>query len=161
MRPLLLTLLRCALSAWVGAAVLFVVNAVRQVTFPGFDTITRNQLALLRFPAYYGFGFTLVGSAVLCALLLAARDRPHRRRWLVIAGLVVVSLSIMAYDFLHIYHPLASIVTPLDRPPSTEFARLHHLSEVVNTVHVGLAFVAAILASWPCSLPASPGNPTR
>ena len=52
-----LTLARLLLSAWFGAAVLFVVIGVREVTHPGFDSMVRDQLAVLRFPAYYVCGF--------------------------------------------------------------------------------------------------------
>ena len=55
-----LAVARLASAAWVGAAMLFVITAVREVRHPGFDSSTKDTLALLRFPAYYAFGFVVV-----------------------------------------------------------------------------------------------------
>ena len=62
-----------ALVAWVGAAILFVVTSVREVQSTDFDSNTKDHLALLRFPAYYLFGFTLVPVASVGAIV-SSRD---------------------------------------------------------------------------------------
>lgn len=48
---------RFALSAWVGAAALFVVVGIKEVRGSEFDSVTRDLLVGLRFPSYYTFGF--------------------------------------------------------------------------------------------------------
>ena len=60
MKSVCLTISRLALAAWVGAASLFVVTAIQEARSTEFDSITKNALAALRFPAYYAFGFALV-----------------------------------------------------------------------------------------------------
>ena len=59
-----LAVARLASAAWVGAAVLFVIIAVREVRHPGFDSAAKDTLALLRFPAYYASGFLVVSVAL-------------------------------------------------------------------------------------------------
>jgi hypothetical protein len=46
MKNCLLTISRLASSAWVGAATLFVVTALQEVWHPGFDSVTKDSLAL-------------------------------------------------------------------------------------------------------------------
>jgi hypothetical protein len=41
---------RFLLAAWFGAATLFVIIGVREVSYPGFESAIRDQLVLLRFP---------------------------------------------------------------------------------------------------------------
>jgi hypothetical protein len=146
---LLVTTVRFALSAWVGAAVLFVVNAVRQTTYPGFDSLIRNQLALLRFPSYYLFGFALVGGSCVGLVWLAIRDRTSRSRWIVGLVLVFLAVAILGWDYCRIYKPLTSMIDPPDQPRSSEFGELHRWSEIVNSVQLTLVLLAALLVSWP------------
>ena len=90
MTRLLWIVLRFSLCSWVGAAVLFVVTGVLQVQTPSFDAAIKNHLAVIRFPAYYIFGFTHVGVATVAVLgLLLDRSRvslaqtpPTPCRWL-------------------------------------------------------------------------------
>jgi hypothetical protein len=154
MSRVLILLARFALSAWVGAATLFVVNAVRQVTFPAFDTPTRNQLALLRFPPYYAFGFVLVGLGCVALGVLTLVGCPPRRRLQVGLALSGASLMMMGVDYLWVYLPLEAMVTPPDRAVPAEFTALHHTSEAINTLHVGLALAAALVVCWPTPSPA-------
>ena len=149
-----LLLARFALSAWVGAAALFVVNGVREVTSTDFDSMTRDRLVALRFPAYYEFGFALVGVALVCLLLtLGARLIPRLRQ---IAAVVLVglALAVMTYDFKTVYQPLEKMITPPGQARPMEFTRLHERSKAINSLHVGLSLVAALLVCWPASVEA-------
>lgn len=141
------TLARLALPAWVGAAVLFVVNGVRLVTSGEFDTPARDHMALIRFPAYYVCGFALVGGALLGVLAC----RSLRRRGLLI-GLLAAALVIMAGDVIWVYGPLAEMITPAGQPRTPRFENLHRSSMWINTVHVGLALAAAVLVTRPRSI---------
>lgn len=66
----LLVLLRFCLCAWVGAATLFVITGIREVTSLKFEPVIKNHLAAIRFPAYYFIGFLLVGLSFLCAVAI-------------------------------------------------------------------------------------------
>ena len=56
-----LFLARFSTSAWIGAATLFVVVGVTEVTRGGFDSTTKDLLVTVRFPAFYVCGTGLVG----------------------------------------------------------------------------------------------------
>ncbi len=154
-------LARFSLSAWVGAAVMFVVIGVREVTWPGFDSATRDQLALLRFPPYYLFGFALVGCATAaCSLSLVGRAI-RRRRGVTVLLILAAALTLMTYDYLKVYSPLAAMVTPPGSPKPAEFDELHRRSEIVNSIDVGLCWVAALLLCWPSPTQSSPAAEVR
>lgn len=149
MARLALTLARFCFSAWVGAAALFVINGVQQVTFPGFDTTIRSQLALLRFPAYYAMGFGLVGTGLVgTSLAGTSPDFPRSRRTAALL-LSVAALAVMLGDYWSVYRPLAAMLTPPDAARPAGFQTYHHLSEAINTLHVGLVLSAALVVSWP------------
>jgi hypothetical protein len=131
---------RLASAAWVGAALLFVVTAVREVRDPSFDTLTKDQLALDRFPAYYLFGFVLVSVAFVGALT-AKRSRPVR----VATVLLALALGVMIGDFLRVYQPLVEMVNPPGRAKPAEFQEYHRRSMWLNTCNVGLCALASVL----------------
>ena len=149
MRKPLLMLARMCLSAWVGAAALFVVNGVQQVIEPEFDSMVKDRLALLRFPAYYVFGFVLVGLSLMCLATLWRSELIARWRQALAMLLVAGSLGVMAYDYAQVYTPMARMITPPGQARPAEFQTLHWRSKAVNTVHVGLCLAAAILVCWP------------
>jgi hypothetical protein len=144
-----LAVARLAAAGWVGAATLFVVTAVREVRFPGFDSTTKDQLALLRFPAYYVCGFALVGIAFLGALAASLGSRPRAKKVAVAAGLLAVTLLLMAADFVAVYRPIAEMITPPGRVHVAEFRNYHRISVWLNVGHVGLCAAAAVLLCWP------------
>lgn len=144
-----LMLARFCLSAWVGAAALFVVNGVQQATEPEFDSTVKARLALLRFPTYYVFGFVLVGLSLICLAMLWRSNLMARGRQALATLLVAGSLGVMAYDYAQVYSPMARMITPPEQARPAEFHTLHQQSELVNSVHVGLCLAAALLVSWP------------
>ena len=149
MTRLLLIVLRFSLCSWVGAAVLFVVTGVLQVQTPTFDAAIKNHLAVIRFPAYYIFGFTHVGVATVAVLglLLATRRQPAGRRALkIICGLCVTALLVMAFDYVRVYRPLeAMMLDPSGVIPST-FRELHEWSKRLNFVSLGMCLIAGLIA---------------
>jgi hypothetical protein len=149
MSRLSLMLARFALSAWVGGAAMFVVIGIREVTWPGFDSTTRDQLALLRFPPYYLFGFVLVGSAALATALATFGHSIGRRRGILVLLLLSAALALMTYDYLSVYSPLAEMVSPPGQARPAEFTVLHSRSRLVNAIDVGLCVLAALLLCWP------------
>jgi len=157
-----LTIARLSATAWVGAAALFVVTALREVMCPGFDSVTKDTLALLRFPAYYAFGFTLVTLALVGALVESI-GRPSSddkgsaiplrskvtRRVLAAAGLLALVLLMMLADFAVVYRPMVDMITPPGRAHPAEFLSYHRVSMWVNCGDIGLCTVAAVLLCWP------------
>jgi hypothetical protein len=156
-----LMLARFLLSTWFGAAVLFVVIGVREVTYPGFGSPVRDQLALLRFPAYYACGFPVLAAA-LASLVLCLWCGLRKPAVCMACGLTAIALGLMAYDYPYIYSPLARSITPPGQARSAEFRTLHAWSETVNAVEVGCVLAAALAV---CAVeaagtrPAPPGGP--
>jgi hypothetical protein len=144
-----LAVARLTAAAWVGAATLFVVTAVREVRFPGFESATKDQLALLRFPAYYVCGFALVGISLLGALVASLGSRPRPKKVAVAVGLLAATLILMAGDFVAVYRPIAEMITPPGRAHVSEFRDYHRASVWLNVGHVGLCAAAAVLLCWP------------
>ncbi len=151
MNRVVLLLVRWTLSAWVGAAVLFVAVGVREVTSPEFTSEIKDRLVLLRFPLFYATGFALVGSAWVGLGWLAATSRD--RRWIWVCGLVMVTLALggMLADYLLIYLPLETLVNPPGQPRTQRFLGLHQWSSRVNTVNLAICLAASLWLGWPWS----------
>lgn len=152
MRNTLLTICRLTLAAWVGAATLFVVTGIREVTSAGphvNNSVVKDELVGIRFPAYYAFGFALVGVSLLCTFGLPASISLKRRRW--IMALLAAALLLMIADYFWIYEPLLEMITPPGKARSMEFVSYHEASKYINAVDVGLCLVAAVLVCRPVS----------
>lgn len=139
--PLLLA--RFLLSAWFGAASLFVIIGVREVRFPGFDPAMLDQLVLLRFPAYYACGFALLGCAALNLVLLLIQGLRKPATYAATI-LTAMALGLMAYDYPCVYSPLARMITPPGQPRPAEFQAIHKWSKTVNAAQLGCVLIAAI-----------------
>lgn len=135
---------------WVGAAVLYVVTSVAEQMSPLFNLQIRDQLALIRFPLYYRFGF---GCHIACAIagVLAWRTAPLNRRstFLLVLFLIMVSGLLITLDHRMIYQPLEALISPAGQLRGAEFDRLHHLSKRANMVHVMIMAFAGIIAMLP------------
>ncbi len=144
-----LAVARLASAAWVGAAVLFVITALREVRHPSFDSATKDTLALLRFPAYYAFGLILLCIAFAGALAaLLGRKKGERRSIVAAAWLLALAIVVMVVDFVAIYLPIVGMITPVGRARSADFAGYHRASMVVNVCDVVLCGIAAALLCW-------------
>lgn len=148
MQRLCLTIARFALSAWIGGAALFVVTSIAEQRSTAFGSEVKNTLAALRFPAYYAFGFVLVGLGLVGGILGVDR-RSRRRGWIAIVGCLTVALILMVVDYVTIYSPLYAIVTDPSGVRDARFLELHRWSERINTVDVSLCLIAALVACWP------------
>ena len=131
-----LLLARFLLSAWFGAAVLFVVIGVREVTHQGFDSPIRDQLVLLRFPSYYAFGFPALAGAAAC-LGLCLYCGLRKPAVYAACVLTIIALGLMAYDYPCIYSPLARAISPPGQARTAEFGTLHFWSKTVNAIAGG------------------------
>jgi hypothetical protein len=140
---------RSAVTAWVGAALLFVVVGVNEVVHGGFSSEIRDQLVVIRFPWFYRFGFGLIGAALLGTLCAAGHDEmPARRRW-VAAGLLFAAVAVMTAEYFAVYLRLAALVTPPGKPRTVEFMTYHRASMWVNFADLALCLLAAGLLNWP------------
>lgn len=146
MTRLLWTLIRFCLCAWIGAATLFVVTGVREVTSDLFEPVTKNQLAALRFPAYYVFGFGLVGLATVSAGLLSLRAGNSRKWMRIVFLLCVAALAIMCVDHHWIYTPLEEMMTRPDARSTPEFATYHKWSKWINVASLSVCLGAALMS---------------
>ena len=144
-----LFLARFCSSAWIGAATLFVIVGVREVTRGGFDAATKDTLVALRFPVFYLAGVILIGTA-LVGTCLAAKcvELSKRRRTISLFALLVV-LAVMALDYRFVYQPLLEMVTPPGVEKPSDFKRYHDTSKYVNLLGLTMTFVSAVALNWP------------
>lgn len=133
-----------ALSAWVGAAALFVVTGIREVRSPLLDSYTRDVLVGIRFPAFYVFGFGLVGLGTVATLTASCLAPMKRGRQFVLALLAVLALGLMIADYFAIYLPLVEMITPPGESRPSEFTAYHTASKWVNLISVSLCGIVAL-----------------
>lgn len=140
-------------SAWLGAAGLFVIVGIREVTRGGFDAATKDTLVALRFPTFYLAGAILVGAAWWgTCLATKLPEFSSRRRTVALFSLLAV-LVVMALDYRFIYQPLLAMVTPPGVEKTSAFKPYHDASKYVNLLGLMLCLVASIALNWPCSSP--------
>ena len=149
MKSLALCLARICVSAWVGAAVLFVIVAVREVTFPQFTSEVKDQLAVIRFPPYYVVGAALLVVSLLGTLVAAGHPQLSRGRQTLAAVLLALALAEMAADYVWVYLPIEALVTPAGKPRTEQFTTLHQWSTRLNGANILACTVAAGTLCWP------------
>lgn len=147
-----LTILRLALSAWVGGAALFVITSVAEQTSPLFGSVARDQLATIRFPLYYQFGFAALAISIFSGLLLLIVGRTFRRsQLLIVLTLTILSFAGAVADYVWVYRPLQQLIEPPGQVRDQQFVTLHYRSRHANEIHVTLALLAAVAACIPFS----------
>ena len=147
MQRLCLTIARFSLSAWIGAAALFVCTSISEQISTAYDSDVKNVLATLRFPWYYLFGFVLVGVGLVSGAMGLSRSQ-HPRRWAIIVSSLVIALVLMAVDYFVIYSPLHEIVSSVSGVRDARFLELHRWSEQINSLDVALCAIAAVAVCW-------------
>jgi len=148
-----LFLARFCIAAWIGAATLFVVVGVREVTRGAFDAATKDTLVAIRFPAFYVFGSALVGAGWLGTILAGRSAQLPRGRRLVSLILLFCVLILMAVDYLWIYQPLLQMVTPPGQAKPSTFVAYHDASKWINLGELALCLVVAMLINFPARAP--------
>ena len=142
--------LRLLLPAWIGAAILYVITSVAEQTSPSFDSVTRDQLATVRFPLYYMFGMAIyIVSLAGSVVAWQASDAACRRRTAIVLALMVVSAVIFAMDYFMVYSPLQALIIPPGQVRTQEFVSLHKWSRHANELHLLITLVAAVLVTMP------------
>lgn len=141
---------RFLLAAWVGAAALFVITSIAEQTSVNFDSVIRDQLATIRFPLYYRFGFaSLIAAFVASVVSTVTAASCERRKWAIVSVLVALSVGLMFADFQWIYLPLQTLITPAGQVRTPDFESLHNWSRYANQTHVGIVMFAAIMSCLP------------
>ena len=154
MQSMCLAICRFSIVAWVGAAALFVVTAVTEQTAEDFDSIIRDRLALLRFPFYYAFGFSLVIVSLVCGWLARKHPAVTVKQISLFLGLSAIALLLMIVDYVWIYQTLARLITPPGGARSSEFVVYHNASKYINEAGITCCLLAALLIGWPRRRPA-------
>ncbi len=149
MRSLCLTVSRFALSAWVGAATLFVVTTLREVQSPNLTSPTKAHLAALRFPPYYALAFSLIGVALLCAMV--GLRSAGRWRQVSAVSLIALALLLTTADYHWVYKPLEQMTAAAEQSRPANFVSYHHASKWINAVQVTVSMIAALTVCWPVS----------
>jgi len=153
MNRLFLTLSRFAVCAWIGAAAMFVVTTVQEVTSPELDSTTKAFLGLLRFPTHYWFGIGLLAASFAFAALSGGRLMGRGRKRAILV-LIAAAFLVLLADYLFVYGPIAEMLRATDAARPASFRTYHQVSEVLSAVEAGLALIAALLLCWPVA-PAS------
>ena len=151
MRSLSLFLARIAITAWVGAAVLFVVVGVSEVLHSGFSSEIRDQLVVIRFPWFYRFGITLIALSLLAALAATTGNDFPRPSKIVVTWLLAAALIVMIVEYYAVYVELVELVTPPGKPRTPEFMAYHKASMWVNLADLALCAAAMALLNWPAN----------
>ncbi len=104
---------RLALSFWVGGAVLFVITSVAEQRYSQFDSVIKDQLATIRFPLYYSFGWACLGITLVCSALgMVLTTGCLRKRLLAAFLLTLLSTGVAVADyrwFISLYRNLLSL----------------------------------------------------
>jgi hypothetical protein len=148
MQRVCVAVLRFCLCAWAGIAVFFVMVVIdlrKSDLFPN-DAVKDNHPKVL-FPLYYGFEFSLLGTALLCATSGLANGRIAKRRRYAAWLMILAAICLAGWDFAIVYRPLLEMIGTQPRPPN--FRSLHQLSEYLNSAVLGMTLLAAVVALWP------------
>ena len=151
MQRVCLAVLRFCLCAWVGIAIFFVMVVInlRQSELFADEEVKDNHPKVL-FPLYYGFEFSLLGTALVCATSGLGNARIARRRRYAALLIILAAVAVAGWDYENVYQPLVEVMATKPRPPS--FRSLHRLSESLNSAVLGLTLLAAAVALWPETL---------
>ncbi|WP_166828478.1 hypothetical protein [Thalassoroseus pseudoceratinae] len=161
MRSFSLMMARFLVSAWCGAAILYVIVSVTEIRYPLFDSRIRDMLAFVRFPPYYVCGFATIVFALIFNLIAIGHRAIGERRSLISLGIVTTTLALMTLDYYFVYRPLSEMIRPPGGPKSSEFTSYHRWSEIINTVEVVLCLIAAGVLNWPRTVDDNESSSTR
>jgi hypothetical protein len=124
---------------------LFVATSVTEQVQPSFDAATKDTLALIRFPWYYGAGMVLliVGAS---AAALAGRGARTNVNPVTMAAVILLFADVLLWtDYVWVYRPLRELLMPPGSEHGAAFGWLHHWSEGLNAVGFLLSAAAAVM----------------
>lgn len=138
-------IVRLSLAAWFGAALLFVLVAIRPIRAPQLETPARAFLAGLLFPGYYWFGLVLLSVSLLAASL----SNLKRKQVILLATAASAILGLI--DWIFIYSPLAEMTRLqwVEQSASPASFRTYHLASMgINGVVLLCSAIAAVVACF-------------
>jgi hypothetical protein len=122
-----------------------------EVTRGGFDSTTKDALVAIRFPSFYLFGAVLVGLAWIGVWLSGASEDLSKNRRIGALILLAFVLALMVADYVWIYLPLLSMVTPPGQSKPSSFTIYHEASKWINLAGLLTCSVATFLVNWPAN----------
>ncbi len=130
---------RMGSGIWLGTLIFFSL-VVAEAVFKVLPLEDAGKLLIVIFPAYYGIGLWSGGAALVGALIIAWFST-GKIGWLLFAeALISWVLVVYANSLLHVMDDLKSA--------SSQFARLHGQSVMINTIIGILLIVGFILEVW-------------
>jgi hypothetical protein len=158
MRSFCLMLARLALAAWVGAALFFVMVAIRPLRSHEIPDEIKPHLTQSLFPGYYRMGFGLLGGAWVTGAIGSTHPGIGKARRFALIGLITALVLLIVVDWNWIYTPLANMMLREigeHEARAGAFHTYHLASRWINSVGMALALIAAGLAAWPVRGPQS------
>lgn len=147
MLKLFLFLARISITAWLGAATLFVIVTVTEIRSGKLESLVLDTLILLRFPVYYLFTFSLLAVTLMAGIACWSVSRGRIGKSFTV--LIALSLLILIGDYFWVYLPLEGMLTPLGVPRPHYFPFYHKLTEALNSAAMLINLIAACLINWP------------
>jgi ribose/xylose/arabinose/galactoside ABC-type transport system permease subunit len=148
-QSLILAIMRFSLSAWVGMVTFFVL-----VVLDILDTALTDRLGRYNHPAeflpyYFGFAFTLLGTASVCAVAGLWNSRINLMRRIATLLVVLGALGLASLDYAVVYRGIAMILATPNAILASKFVMLYEKSRLLKEVVLPVSVVAACLAIWP------------
>ena len=144
---------RFSLTAWIGAASMFVLLTVLEILSGQFNSIILDQLVLTRFPIFYSVTLVLLAMSWICGVvswrLSISQNRTVRKKAKLFTILVSVSIIILVSDYFWVYKELEQMLIPLGSPRPQEFPFYHKLTESLNSAALLINLVASFVINWP------------
>ncbi len=150
MLKLFLFLARFSITAWLGAASLFVAVTVVEIRSGELESLVLDTLILLRFPVYYLFTFSLLSASLIAGIACWILSRGKIGKFFTV--LIALSLLILIGDYFWVYLRLEGMLTPLGTPRPHDFPFYHQLTEALNSVAMLINLIASGVINWPGKL---------
>lgn len=141
---------RVAVTLWVGAALIFVIVAIKPIRSPALDSLIKSRLVIEIFPGYYTFGFSLLIIGLISGFLAWSSHSAGKAFRLGVL-LTLLSLLSLAIDWFAIYKPLENMIhiqLANNSAPPAEFRAYHIASWIINTVTFALTAIAVPCLHW-------------
>ncbi len=138
---------RFAISAWVGAACIFIATTLQDVHSTTMDSVAKAELAVQRFPVYYNFAVGLMGAAFLLGICGLTKATTQRKA--ITIQLLLLPLVLTVIDYIWVYQPLEAMTVNVQEARPAQFITFHTASKWINIVQVSASVIAAIAVCWP------------
>ncbi len=149
MQRVCLATMRLCLSAWLGISVFFVMLTIGLHHSPHFPAPVKFDFPKVLFPLYYGFEFSLLGTAFGCACVGMWNGRVGKVRRLALLAFLFAGVGLALLDYLAVYRKLVVILSNPTEVPAMQFVESHETSRRLNMIVLALTTAATTIALWP------------